>query len=76
MTTEQDIQPYLSSIPACAHSCLELELDWGHDGVERDLSEIADRMINWEEKLYAPLGLTEVDVHDITHGIDSLPLQR
>ena len=51
-------------------------MDWGNEGVDEDLSEIADHMIKWEEKLSAPLGLTEVDVDDIIEGISSRVLQR
>ena len=50
--------------------------DWGHKGVETDLYEVADHMIKWEEMLSAPLGLTEVDIHDITVGMRGLVLQR
>ncbi len=66
-----DFSSYVFSIPACARPHLELQLDWG-----QDLYEIAHHMIEWEEKLAAPLGLTEVDVHDITEGIRSLVLRR
>ena len=67
----------MSSLPACARPHLELQLDWGHDGVDKDLSEIADHMIKWEEELAAPLGLTEVDISDIKAVYrDSPPLQR
>ena len=64
------------SLPACARPHLELQLDWGHRGVEADLYEIADHMIEWEEKLVVPLGLTDIDVHDINEGIRNLKLQR
>ena len=71
-----DFASYVSSLPAYARPHLELQLDWGHEGVETDLCEVAEHMIKWEEKLSAPLGLTEVDIHDITAGIRSLVLQR
>ncbi len=72
-----DAEPsYVSSLPACAHHHLEQQLDSDNNGVEVDLHEIADHMIKWEEKLSAPLGLTEVDIYDITEGIRSLALQR
>ncbi len=65
------------SLPPGAHPHLELQLNRGHEGVESDLYEIAEHMLRWEEMLSAPLGLTEVDVHDITKGIHSLVvLQR
>ena len=34
-------------------------------GVERDLSKIADSMLEWEEKLSTHLLLTPVDISDI-----------
>ncbi len=71
-----DFLSCVSSLPACARPHLELQLDWGHDGVETDLYAIADHMIKWEEKLASPLGLTDVDIYDITEGIRSLVLQR
>ena len=72
----RDFQSYLLSLPPCARPHLERELDWGHEGVDKDLSEIAVWMIKWEEKLAVPMGLTEVDIHDITVGIRSLVMQR
>jgi hypothetical protein len=52
-------------------------LDWGHDGVEKDLSEIADHMLDWEEKLPTHLGLTPIDIHDIKEIYSNRPvLQR
>ena len=71
-----DFSSYVSSLPACARPHLELRLDWGHDGVERDLYAVADHMIKWEEILAAPLGLTEIDIHDITESICNPVLQR
>ena len=66
----------MSTLPACARPHLELVLDWGHEGVDKDLNEIADQMIEWQEKLSAALGLTGVDIHDITEGGHSQVLQR
>ena len=54
-----------SSLPPAACPHLELLLDSGNEGVEKDLYEIADLMLDWEEKLSAPLGLTPVDISDI-----------
>ena len=71
-----DFSSYVSSLPAYARSHLELQLDWGHDGVERDLYAVAYHMIKWEEILAAPLGLTEIDIHDITESIYNPVLQR
>ncbi len=66
----------MSSLPPGARPHLELQLDRGHEGVESDLYEIAEQMLRWVEMLSAPLGLMEVDVHDITKGIHSLVLQH
>ena len=66
----------MSSLPACARPHLERQLDWGNEGVDVDLNEIADHMIRWEEKLSTHLDLTEVDIYDITEGIRNLSLQR
>ncbi len=60
-----DFPAYVSSLPAGARPHLELQLDWGHEGVDFDLNEIADVMLGWEGKLSAHLGLTDVDIHDI-----------
>ena len=49
---------YCLSLPVPAPSYLEQQLDWGNEGVDEDLSEIADHMIELEEKLSASLGLT------------------
>ncbi len=66
----------MSTLPASAHPHLELQLDWGHGGEDRDLNEIAYQMVEWEEKLSAPLGLTRVNIHDITELSHILVLQR
>ncbi len=66
----------MSTLPAGARPHLERQLDWGHEGVDADLDEIAEQMIEWEEKLSASLGLTRMDIHDITEGGRSLVLQR
>ena len=55
----------MSSLPPPARSHLEFQLDSGHDGVEMDLHQIAEHMLEWEEKLSAHLGLTPVDISDI-----------
>ena len=59
-----DISAYVSSLPPPARPHLELQLDSGHDGVEMDLHQIAEHMLEWEEKLSAHLGLTPVDISD------------
>ena len=67
---------YVSTLPAGACPHLDLQLDWDNGGVEIDLSQIAHHMLDWELKLSTHLGLTEVDVHDITRSISDLELQR
>ena len=71
-----EVYHYVWTLPASARPHLELQLDWGHGGVETDLCEIAHVMLDWEVKLSTHLGLTEVDVYDITRGISNLELQR
>ena len=72
-----DISSCVSSLPASARPHLELELDWGHGEVEKDLSEIANHMLDWEEKLTTHLELTPVDTHDIKEMYPFKPvLQR
>ena len=47
-------------------------LDW-----DSNLNKIAHHMLKWEEKLCSPLGLTEIDVHDIKEIHPNKPeLQR
>ena len=75
--TLTDWSSFVSSLPACARPHLEWELDWGHEGVDKDLSEIAHHMLDWEERLATHLELTAVDIHDIrSKHRDSAPLQR
>ena len=65
---------YVSSLPANARPYLELQLDHDHGGVDKDLCEIAEHMLGWEEKLHTHLGLTHVNVHDIIKANNSNPL--
>ena len=58
-----DFHSYVLSLPADARPHLELQLDFGHGGVEKDLYEIARHMLNWEE-ISALLGLTVTDISD------------
>ena len=59
-----NISAYVSSLPPLARPHLKLQLDSDHDGVEMDLHQIAEHMLEWEEKLSAHLGLTPVDISD------------
>ena len=75
--TGPDYQSYLSRLPVDARPHLELQLDCGHEGVDRDLNEIADHSLDWEEKLSVPLGLTATDISDIKKKYQNEPaLQR
>ena len=60
-----DFQSYISSLPKSTLQYLECVLDWDHGGVNKDLNEIAYKMIHWEEKLSDLLELNEIDIHDI-----------
>ncbi len=67
----------MSTLPASVHPHLERQLDWDHEGVDRDLNEIADVMLDWEVRLSSHLGLTDVDIHDIKEIHNKQPsLQR
>ena len=60
------ITPYLGKV-----------LDYDSQGVDRDLSEIARHMRQWEEQLAVPLGLTQTDIDDIKERHkESAGLQR
>ena len=68
---------FLSSLPAGARIHLELQLDSDNEGIEKDLFEIAQHMLEWEDKLCVHLGLTKVDIHDIKAMYSGNPsLQR
>ena len=60
----------MSSLHASAHLYLDVQLEWA------DICEISRHMLNWEVKLCTHFGLTEIDIHDITKGINDLELQR
>ena len=55
----------MSSLPSSAHPLLDMQLDWESGGVERDLAEVAQHLLDWEEKLSTHLGLTPIDISDI-----------
>ena len=71
-----DLHCYVSSLPASVRPYLELQLDTGHEGVEKDLYEIANDMLNWEE-ISTHLRLTATDVSDIKEmNLNKPALQR
>jgi hypothetical protein len=74
---EHEVQSYLSEFELSNCPCLEQRLDSDGRGVESDLIEIAMQIPDWEEKLVAPLQLTQVHVSDIKRRNQNCPeLQR
>ena len=61
------------TLPASVRPHLDQQLDWDSKGVDNDLTEIAKYMLNWEEDLCTPLGLSFVDVNDIKVTYPSKP---
>ena len=71
-----DFSAYMSRLPPNACSHLKLKLDHDHEGVDKDLYEIAEHMLGWDKKLSTHLELTEVDIHDIKAMHSHPSLQR
>ena len=72
-----DFAGYMSSLPPAVHPHLEHQLDRDSGGVDRDLSEIAHHMLDWEVQLSTHLKLTEVDISDVKEKHSKEPeLQR
>ena len=55
---------YVESLPVDRRSHLEHVLDWNHGGLDSDLIEISQHMLDWEE-LAIPLNLSAADVSSI-----------
>ncbi len=55
------VQAYLSGVP---DTYLDQPLDWDNN-VERDLKDIVECMLEWEEKLTSHFNLTPANIHDI-----------
>ena len=70
-----DFSYYVSSLPTYVRPHLELQLDFGNKGVEKDLYEIARHMFNWEE-ISALLGLTATDISDMKDMYPNKPELR
>ncbi len=67
----------MASIPDSHSHHLDQFLDWDNEGVDKDLTEIASHMINWEEVLAVHLKLTRNDISDIKEKNSQKPeLQR
>ena len=65
-TFSPDYQDYLSWLPKAAHPFLEKELDWDHDGIDKDLIIISESMgIDWEVTLAVPLEFTQPEIDDL-----------
>ena len=62
---DDEVTSYLLSFGLTSSPHLEKTLDYDNGGVEEDLIEIAKHLIEWEEKLVAPLGLTHTEKKDI-----------
>ena len=68
-------EDYSSCVPAANRHKLDKEVDFGHYGVEKDLTQIADLMLNWDD--VAPsLGLIVIEISDIQSSIRSAALQK
>lgn len=59
-----DLSEYLKRIPQHNHYKLEWELD-SDNQKDRDLIKISKSIVDWENKLSSPFGLTRTDVADI-----------
>ena len=74
---DSKLRTYITSLPPYSQSLLDKELDWDSEGVDKDLFEIAKKMIHWEEKgLHTLLGLCREEIHDIKQKWDEPVLQR
>lgn len=74
--SDLDYDAYISSLPPGAKLFLDKQLDWDNEGVDKDLSEIADQMLHWEE-ISVYLRLTDIEIHDIKAlRRESIRLQR
>ncbi len=68
---------YVSKLDPSVRQYLKRKLDWNTGGVDRDLSEIAGHIPDWEAKLAAKMGLNNVAIHDIiAQNSKSEALQR
>ena len=77
LTAAIDLDGYVSSLPPAVQPHLEHQLDWDNEGVDKDLSEIAHHMLDWEVKLSTHLKLTEIDISDVKEKHSKEPeLQR
>ncbi len=67
---------YESSLSPAAQANLDKKLDWDHGDVNKDLEQIADYMLDWEEKLAAKMALTEMDIFNLKAGTSNGILLR
>ena len=67
---------YVDFIPPQCRFKLDKALDFEHKGVEKDLGEIANHLMDWESRA-SHLGLTKVDISEIKNSYRNKPaLQR
>ena len=71
-----DISSFESSLSCSARYHLDKQLDWDNEGVDKDLYKIAENMSNWEERLACHLGLSRIDICDITEEYHSRQRRR
>ena len=73
---DKSYSEYVNLIPLQNRFKLDKTLDYEHNRVEKDLTEIAGFFVDWESKA-SHLGLTNVDISDIKETYRSKPeLQR
>ena len=72
----KDYPFYVSSLPSSARPYLVRELDWDHEGMDRDLNEISYYLVDWEVKLTTHLELTAIDIAHIKYVYQRPILQR
>ncbi len=58
----------MSKIDPSVRQYLTEKLDWNTKGVDKDLSEIARHIPDWEANLAAKMGIDSVAIHDITQN--------
>ena len=68
-------EDYASCVPEGNRYKLDKEVDFEHGGVQIDLMQIADFLLNWE--LAAPsLGLSPIEISDVQSNDRNAAMQR
>lgn len=60
-----ELDVYKKLIPPSALPYLKEQLDWDNNGVDCDLCEIADQLVNWEVHFAIPFRLTQIEIEDL-----------